>query len=598
MNPFAFLDGLPAAIAVLLGAAALLAGARLLWGLARLPARQRPGAWRIALLLVLQCACAWLLYRTLFPPGVQAPAGLLVIATAEADRVVPGARPPGATFVALPEAPALAGAVRAPDLATALRRHPGTSRLQVLGAGLVPRDLDAAHGLAVEFHPAPLPRGLVALWPPRGAQAGRAFEVGGRVHGLPGGAVELLDPGGRRVARAALAEDGHFRLTGQARDPGPATWRLRTHDRAGRQVDDAAVPLEVAPGARLRVLALAGGPDPELKYLRRWASDADLALEARIALGPAMDIGDGPARLDPAMLAGYDLVVLDARSWQALGARRAPLLQAVDNGLGLLLQLPGATAPSERAALRSLGFATAVERAREVALPAPAGADLAGTTPAPLTLGPLRLDGDAVVPLLRAADGAPLAGWRAHGLGRIGVATFDDSYRLVLAGDGARHGDLWATLFSTLARARAQPSAQPDDDQARVGQRLVLCGLPASAMVEAPDGRRVRIYVDPAGGARACAGFWPRVAGWHALRADDATQRFHVRTPDDAPGLRAARLRADSARLVGAAATAVAGPGPAVPGPRWPWFLAWLAATAAGWWFERSRLGRAAPPAG
>jgi hypothetical protein len=26
----------------------------------------------------------------------------------------------------------------------------------------------------------------------------------------------------------------------------------------------------------------------------------------------------------------------------------------------------------------------------------------------------------------------------------------------------------------------------------------------------------------------------------------------------------------------------------AVPGPRWPWFLAWLLASALGWWRERA----------
>ncbi|MEG3193325.1 hypothetical protein SNE32_13675 [Lysobacter sp. D1-1-M9] len=29
----------------------------------------------------------------------------------------------------------------------------------------------------------------------------------------------------------------------------------------------------------------------------------------------------------------------------------------------------------------------------------------------------------------------------------------------------------------------------------------------------------------------------------------------------------------------------------AAPGPRWPWFLAWLLLASAGWWLERSRLG-------
>lgn len=594
MNPAApaFVAQLPSAIAALLALAVLLASARRLWAFARTPVAQRPHAWRLAALLLLQVAGALLLYRTLVPPTVRAPAGLLVVLTAQADRVAAAERPTGATLVALPEAPALAGATRAPDLATALRRHPGTTRLRVLGAGLPARDLDAARGLAVEFRPALLPRGLVALWPPPTLRAGRAFAVGGRAHGLAGGTVELLDPGGARIARGSLANDGEFRLAGTARAPGAATWRLRVRDRAGKVVEDTPLPFDVAPGTRLRVLLLAGAPTPELKYLRRWASDAGLAADARIELGGGVEIGDAAARMDAKSLAGYDLVVLDARSWQALGARRATLLRAVDDGLGLLLQLPRATSAPERAGLRRLGFATAVERARDVALPAPDRDD------ATLVRGPLRIAGDGAVPLLRDAGGEPLAWWRARGLGRIGVATFDDSYRLVLAGDGARHGDLWATLFSALARPRADAGVRIGDD-ARVGERVALCGLRAPAIVAAPDGSRSRLRVDAAGGARACAGLWPRLSGWHQLGTSDARQRFYVRAADEAPGLHAARLREATARLAASAPAAPArSSGPAVPGSRWPWFLAWLAVAAAGWWFERSRLGRAAPPAG
>lgn len=579
-------QGLEIVVATLLALAVAAAGTRMLWRFLRMPEPRRPRSWRLATLLLVQAVGAFLLYRTLFPPPVHAPAGLLVVATAAADRVPARERPPGARVVAMPEAPALTGASRMPDLATALRRHPGTTRVRVLGAGLAARDLEAARGLAVEFRPAPLPRGLVALWPPPGVQAGRRFEVGGRANGLDGGQVELLDPAQRIVAHARPDDGGRFRLTAVARTPGPATWTLRLRDHGGTAIEDATLPLDVAPGAPLRVLFLAGAPNAELKYLRRWASDSGLALDTRIELGAGMQIGDAPVRFDAARLAGYDLVVLDARSWQGLGARRGPLLEAVRGGLGLLLRLPHASSAGDRAALRRLGFEAASARARSVRM---SSGDEAPT----LTRGSLRITGDDAVPMLADAGGAALAWWRARGLGRIGIVGFDDSHRWVLAGDGARHGDLWAGLFSTIARPRAAPSAQVPDS-ARAGERMTLCALPADATVEAPDGRRTPLYIDPVDSERACAGFWPRISGWHLLRAGDAVQRFNVRAADAVPGLRAARLQDDTARLAAATATADAGQGPARPGPRWPWFLAWLALATAGWWLERSRAGTAA----
>jgi hypothetical protein len=600
---------LAAAVAIVFALTVLATSARLLWRWLRAPRTGRARGWRIAALLLVQLAGAFLLYRTLFPPPVRGEAGVLVVATAGADRLPRAALPPGAQLVALPEAPAIADAQRAPDLATALRLHPGAARIRVLGAGLEPRDLDAARGRALDFEPAPLPRGLVALWPPRRPQAGQRFAVAGRAHGLRGGSVELLDPAGAVAARMALPEDGAFRLEAGAGSAGLATWRLRLRDARKTMTEEATLPLDVVAGTPLRVLLLAGAPNAELKYLRRWASDAGLSPDARIELGAGMRIGDAPTALDAATLARYDLAMLDQRSWDGLGdARRDALLRAVHGGLGLLLRLPYATSSGERAALRKLGFAAdAAGPARDVRLPATATDAAPSTndeTASPtLVRGPLRIGGDGTVAALRDADGATLAGWRAHGAGRIGVATFDDSWRLALAGRGDLHGRLWGALFSTLARPRGEPAPGIDEADLRAGQRVPICGLRADAAVEAPDDHPAALFIDPGTGAAACAGFWPHVPGWHLLRtpgpepADEAasTHAFFVRAAGEAPGLHADAI-AEATRRLAASGAADAVPdvaAPETPGPRWPWFLAWLALAAAGWWFERSRVGAA-----
>jgi hypothetical protein len=52
-------------------------------------------------------------------------------------------------------------------------------------------------------------------------------------------------------------------------------------------------------------------------------------------------------------------------------------------------------------------------------------------------------------------------------------------------------------------------------------------------------------------------------------------------------------MREATLRLVSEAPHAIASAeaAPRTPGPRWPWWLAWLLASGALWWFERSRLG-------
>ena len=591
------------AIALVLAFAVLMASARILWRARRSTVGDRPSAWRIVVLLLAQVIGTALLYSVLFPPAVRMEAGTLVVATADADRAPRTGLSPGEQLVAMPEAPTLHDAERMPDLATALRRHPATTRIRVTGTGLTARDRPAAAGRALDFLPAPLPRGLVALESPPHVQAGRRFEVGGRAEGLPGGSVELLDPGNTVVARAIPGPDGRFRLAGTARSAGPTVWRLQLRDKDKLRIEDTALPLVVDPGAALRVLVLAGAPNPELKYLRRWATNAGLTLDTRISLGAGMQIGDAPVAFDAASLRRFDLVVLDQRAWQSLGtARRAALDQAVRDGLGLLLRLPAALTGPDRSSLRQLGFtATPVEATREVLLPAtPTGVGGQtgndGEALPTLTRAPLRVSAVDGSPLLPDASGTPLATWRARGAGRIGVATFDGSFRLVLAGHGERHGELWSTLFSTLARARGVPAPTIEGDP-RAGHRVVLCGVRDRAEVDTPDGRTVAVVTDPASGARACAGFWPRLPGWHVLRTPDPAQAggerqapFHVRSTAEATGLQAAAVREATLRLAAIGTPAKAGVS-SVSGPRWPWFLAWVIFSAALWWFERSRAG-------
>ncbi|MFC3551946.1 carboxypeptidase regulatory-like domain-containing protein [Lysobacter cavernae] len=613
-------SALPWLVAGLLALAVVLASARLLYRQLRGDAAQRSRGWRLALLLLGQPLCAALLYAALLPPTRPGEAGTMVVATAGATAAQLDARTTGDTLVALPEAPSLAGAEPVPDLATALRRHPGTQRLRVVGAGLEARDRDAVRGLALAFQPPALPRGLVELSAPQRVAAGAGFFIGGRAAALPGGSAELLDPTLQRVDRVALPADGRFTLSATARVTGPARFTLRLRpggsplggrDAQQQIVADTGVPLLITADSAPRVLLLAGAPNPELKYLRRWARDAGLPLHTQISVGGGLQLGDAPIALNAANLARFDLVVLDERAWSALGdAPRAALVEALRGGLGVVLRVTAALSDNERRRLRALGFALDAGRdAAVVQLPHTARDDDAqrarigpGTRDAPrsrddaiaeapmLTRRAVRLAATDASPLLHDATGTWLAAWRAEGRGRIAVSTLTDSYRLVLAGRDDLHGELWSTVFATLARAQSERLAVVEGE-ARQGQRVALCGVTAAARVVTPSGAAVTLLPDPSTGARACAGFWPREAGWHRLQQGDRAQLFAVIAHGDAPGLHAAALRDATLRLAGAPGGTTAAAPARHPGPRWPWWLAWLLASAGLWWLERARAG-------
>ena len=603
-----FAASLPLLLAVLLALAVAMAWLRLVLWRRSAPHDRRGSAARVVLLCVLQPLVALLLYLTLFPPRQLATTGTLVVMTAAAELVALPEDLQGQPRVALPEARADLGAERMPDLGTALRRHPEARTLHVVGMGLEERDLAVVGDRTLAFSAAPPPRGIVQLTPIAPVAPGATFAVSGRVHGAPQATVVLRDPAGQRIDATAPDARGGFHLDGLSRLPGPASFRIELLDAKRTVIDNATVPVWTQPATAPRIWALAGAPNAEWKYLRRWATDAGVPLHLQIALGAGLQLGDAPLPMTADTLRRFDVVLLDARSAAGLGdGQRAALTAAVREGLGVLVRADGALAPGVQ---RMLGLSLTGSDGVEFQLPRPAPDDDAwrarrgaGTADAPvdaeavpdglpsLSRRALRTADADAIPLLRAADGNAIAWWRPEGRGRIAAWTPTDTYTLVLAGHADAHAALWSQALGMLARTTTDlTQALPDD--ARVSQRVALCGLAGDAQVTAPDGTVVRVLRDPATGAARCGGFWPRVSGWHHLAVGDGTAPFHVRTVEDAPQRHAMAVNEQTRRQATRHAAGDDSRATMAEGPRgasWPWFLGFLLAAGLLWWLERRR---------
>ncbi|HEY6545167.1 MAG TPA: hypothetical protein VIZ64_09745, partial [Dokdonella sp.] len=131
---------------------------------------------------VLQILAGIALALGLLPPVIDEPldAATLVVLTPSADAAPDAGWPRAARVVALPGAEAPRAIERAPDLASALRRHADASRLHIVGGGLPARDRDAARGRVVAFEEAPLPAGLVELEAPDRVATGARWTLAGR----------------------------------------------------------------------------------------------------------------------------------------------------------------------------------------------------------------------------------------------------------------------------------------------------------------------------------------------------------------------------------------------------------------------------------
>ncbi|HEL2980417.1 TPA: hypothetical protein UMB92_003297 [Stenotrophomonas maltophilia] len=565
------------------------------------------------IMIVLQIIVATLLYFCLVPPTHQRPAAGLVVLGAEADKAA--ALPASEGPLLLPEAGDVPGGQRIPDLATALRQHPA-STLTLVGAGLVARDRDAELPREVRWQPAPPPRGWVALQPPAGVAPGGRFEVQAQARGAAKAKAELLDPADTVVDRADVAEDGRVQLTGIARAEGRSVFRMRLLDAEGHVVDSVPVPQQTLSAAPLRLLVLASAPGPELKYLRRWATDAGLRVQAQADTGAGLSVGDGVVSLDAATLARSDLLLLDERRLAALsGGQLAAVREALRDGLGVLVRSAGAPSASARQHLHDLGLPvqgdgsshpldlpgdgeSAMLAARRGPLAAgtlPTGygeeADRSSHSAALPSLEALALQAPGSNTLLHDRGGKAVGGWRAAGKGRIGLLPLTDSWRWVLAGRDDRHGELWSSVVAALARARGGADALWSPQPISwAGERQVLCGVQAPLQVFNKRGDDVPLIVDGATSALRCAGWWPREAGWQRLQHGDNVVWRYVFDPKEAPALhRQAMIDATTQALVRSAPANAQATRP-VPGSRWPWWLAFVLCAALLWWLERRRV--------
>ncbi|WP_353085980.1 hypothetical protein [Stenotrophomonas sp.] len=601
----------PRWILIALLATLLLASARLCWQQWRGPARTR-GVF--VSLLLLQAAVTTLLYLTLVPPTQRVAGGQLTVLTAGADQVRWSAEP-GETVVALPEAPNARDALRAPDLATALRQHPGSTSLRLIGDGLPARDRDVALPRNVRVAAPAAPQGWVALQPPAVTAPGAVFTVSARAQGDSDARAELMDPAGLVIDRGTPDADGTVRLTGVARVTGQSTFRLRLLDGEQHVLDTLTVPVDTAAAPASRLLILAGAPGPELKYLRRWATDAGLRVQAQANAGGGVSLGDAPIALTAATLAQTDVVLLDERSLAALSAgQRSTLQQAVRNGLGVLVRTGGPLGDGARQTLRSWGLSiTGGNQAAPLSLPADADAallqarrgpqrpaadttayieeaDTASHQAAMPVLERLTLQAAEATPLLHDGKGMAVGGYRALGRGRVALLPVTDSYRLVLAGRDDRHAELWSGVLASVARALPAadaPRIEPPPHWA--GERVALCQLRDSAQVRAPDGTLIPLRVDPASGAEHCAGYWPNQPGWHQLQQGEGRHAFYVFDPANARPLYRQQLRDATAQRLATGGAAAAGM-VETPGARWPWLLAFVLAAGLLWWVERRRV--------
>ena len=407
------------------------------------------------------------LYFTAYPPQRSVPA-----ARAEAIVLTPGYQPDTlrqllkrlgpATPVWAYGAPAPARARPLGSLLTLAEQRPALRHLHLLGEGLLAAELPTLGTVAVVRHAGPASAGIQAANWPRQLTLGQSFEVEGTVSGGSPAWVSLRAAGAGRDSVRLPAGGGGFRLHYQPKAAGLATYSLQLRPATGPASTEP-LPLEITAPTRPAVLLLAAVPGFEFKFLKNSLAAAGRAVALRTTVSrglvqtefinqPAQSL----ARLTPALLARYAVVVADAATLAALPPAESQTLRAAvrQGRLGLVLLADPTPLP-----------AAVPARADFIVQPLPT----AGAAPKPLSwpaapaavraLLPARLrPGAGLQPLITGPGGALVAAGRRFGLGTVVVSVVPETFRWALLGQAAAYASFWSQLL-TAATPPPAPAA-------------------------------------------------------------------------------------------------------------------------------------------
>ena len=488
------------------------------------------------------------------------------------------------------------------SLLTLAEQQPALLRLHVVGRGLPAATLPTLGAVPVQLHGAPAFAGFrTALWNQK-LPLGEVLHVEGTVAPLKDGKPVwvLLRAAGAVRDSVSLPGGGAFRLRYQPKTAGLARYELQLR-RAGQPMVSEPVPVEIITPQLPAVLLLTAAPAFEFKFLKNYLAEAHypVALRTTVSRGLVQtDFVNQPAqslaRLTPALLSRYAVLIADAATLASLAAAETQALQLAISAGRLGLVILAEAAPLPRNAPGRADF-TILPRAAAQAFPQaltwPDGpADARTILPAQLRPAP------ALRTLVTGPGQAPVAASRRTGLGAVVVSVVPETFRWALQDRSAVYASFWTRLLSA-AVPPAPPAAtwHAGAPWPRPTQPLTL-HLAAGAFPDAQPSAgplagpfvRLALRQDTRLPEWSTGRFWPSAPGWHLVRGPGRTAyHFYVYPASAWAGPEQLAREQAVARRPGVAATSGPSGADAV---RVPWPAAWffgLFLLAAGYlWLE------------
>ncbi len=324
----------------------------------------------------------------------------------------------------------------------------------VLGDGFPSYVFEETDDLRYSYLPSEPAHGIQAIKMPGKVSANRPNILSGQAHALEQDSwIKWSGPEGVIDSLRLVAGEQGFSFSFTPKVSGKLVYELGLEDSAGILRNRYHVPVVVAEERKLSILFVAQFPTFESRDLKNLLAEQGHALSMRYQLSKGKfryeyaNQAEFPfSRLTSAVLNEADLLFIDQASLEALGTQERNVLnKAVENGLGILIGL--SEVPVSKAIKNWIPFDLKEYKQDTIAVAL-----------APDKIAILNGSGRVFQPsaelntVWKDSQSNSIAAWGYSGLGKIGSALWQNSYRLMLKGEELVYVHLWIELIEAVAR--------------------------------------------------------------------------------------------------------------------------------------------------
>lgn len=397
-------------------------------------------------------------------------------------------------------------------------------KLYVFGDGLEKSEWQQLKASSIEFHPSPIPFGIVGANWSKNVTNGSPLVIQGTFNNSSSQPVRMvLDGFGKALDSTELPPQKQtlFELKNNPLQRGKAVFTLRFLN--GKDTVREPVPFAVIEPGRLRVLMLASAPGFENRFLANWLTDNGYAVVMRTAISKNrfqqsfLDTASiNVNSITTSLLKGFDVLLADGPALETLTTNELNAIsqQVAGNDMGLIVQ---ADTLSDKRGFYQAAFSLAVannHNKQSVVLQGP-DKQLFSALPVeqPLYIKPA---GGAQT-IITDKNNNVFAAANLYGSGKILFNTLSGTYNWVLSGNQSDYARYWSSLIEIAVKKKTTTASYSINGLPFVNDAVNIHALSEDPPMSQSSGQFIAWRQNPVAFFRWDGYYWPLKAGWQNM---------------------------------------------------------------------------------